>query len=368
MAKIKRIETTLISEELKIPDFGSRSDYLLIKVSDTDNNYGLGYIPEIFRFLKGNGLSEAFISVIKDVISPYLIGQDSDFGEFIWRDLYEKTTRWGRRGIVLAAIGAMDIALWDLKGKILNKPIWRLLGAYRDTIPAYANTAHDLKPNELADKAKEYVNQGFKAIKIRGSLTAVSPEEATQRIEKVREAIGPDIKLMVDLNGTYNLNQAIRILKKWEKYDLFWVEEPLHPDSLDAFRRLKKEISIPIASGEQLGTLEDFKLILDNESVDIIQPDVVYCGGLTEWLNICALAKAYGVPVSPHLNQIVSAHLVASRYNGMWIEYTAQDNPLGKTVNAIFRGPKSILMPTGGEIKLPNKPGFGFELNTAINI
>ncbi len=349
-----------------IPDFGTSSDYLVVKVTDSDDNYGIGYIPEIFRFTGKNNLGEIFNDIVKNLLGPYLVGKDADFIEYIWNDLFEKTTRWGRRGLMLAAIGVLDMALWDLKGKTLRKPVWRLLGAYRDTISTYANTAHDLSPDDLAKKALEYVEMGFNAVKIRGSLTAVPTEIATERIRKVREAIGPDISLMVDLNGTYTFNQALRALKKWEKFDLFWVEEPVHPDDLESYKRLKKEISIPIAAGEQHGTIFDFKQLLESEAIDIVQPDVIYVGGVTEWLKVSNLAKAYGIPVSPHLNQIVSSHLVGSSSNGMWIEYTAQDNPLGKTLNAVFSGPSQILHPLRGKIKLPEAPGFGFEMRDSI--
>lgn len=362
MAKIKEVRTKLINGSLGIPDFGSGSDYLLVKVIDEDDNSGIGYIPEIFRFTGNDSLGRVFDLMIKDVLGPYLKGKDSEFLEDIWQDLFKKTTRWGRRGIVLASIGALDMALWDLMGKTASKPVWRLIGGYRKEVPTYANTAHDLDPKTLASKAAEYVEQGFDAVKIRGSLTAVPPDVATERIRQVREAVGPDVKIMVDLNGTYPLSLATRVLKKWEKYELFWVEEPVHPDSMESFVRLRKEVDIPIATGEQHGTLEDFKRLLDSGAVDIVQPDVIYVGGVTEWLNVCALAKSYGVPVSPHLNELVSAHFVASRSNTLWIEYTAEDNPLGKTLHSIFSGPGSILQAKNGKVEAPEKPGFGFEL------
>jgi len=367
MAKIKEIRTKVVDSELGIPDFGTGSDYLLVKVIDDDGNFGIGYIPEIFKITGDPSLARVFEHMVSSVFAPMIKNKDAEYIEEIWENLFRASTRWGRRGIALASIGAIDMALWDLLGKTAGKPVYRLIGGYRKEVPTYANTAHDLPPAQLAKKAKEYVEKGFSAVKIRGSLTAVSSEVATERIKAVREAIGPDIKLLVDLNGTYKLDQAIRTLKKWEKYDLFWIEEPVHPDSLESFRRLKRAISIPIATGEQHGTMEDFKLLLDSEAVDIVQPDVAYVGGVTEWLNVCAMAKAYGVPVSPHLNQIISAHFVASRYNTMWIEYTASDNPLGKAQFAIFSEPKSIMNAKNGKVTVSEEPGFGYKLTSNVD-
>ncbi len=366
MAKIKSVETKLIGRSFGIPDFGAHNEYLLIKISDIDGNFGLGYIPEIFDITGDESFGKVFEQFVSTVIAPLIIGKDADFIEEIWEELFQKTTRWGRRGFILASIGAVDIALWDLMGKTSGKPFYRLIGGYRKEVPTYANTAHDLSPNELALKAKEYVNMGFDTVKIRGSLTAVSPEIATERIKKVREEVGDNIKILVDLNGTYKLDLAIRTLKRWEKYNLFWVEEPVHPNNIESFKRLKREINIPIATGEQHGTIEDFKLLLESEAVDIIQPDPVYVGGVTEWLNVSAMAKAYGVPVSPHLNQIVSAHLVASRNNTMWIEYTPPDNPLGQVMFYIFEGPSSIMMAKNGKVYVSDDPGFGFKLRKEI--
>lgn len=367
MAKIKAVESKLISASLGIPDFGTGSDYLLVKVSDIDGNFGLGYIPEIFRITGDDSLGKAFEQFVSTVIGPLIVGKDADFIEEIWEDLFQKSTRWGRRGFTLASIGAVDMALWDLMGKTCGKPFYRLIGGYRKEVPTYANTAHDLPPDQLALKAREYVDKGFDSVKIRGSLTAVSTEVATERIRKVREEVGDEIRILVDLNGTYKLDPAIRTLKKWERYDLFWVEEPVHPNSIESFKRLKRETNIPIATGEQHGTVEDFRFLLESEAVDIIQPDVAYVGGVTEWLNVCAMAKAYGVPVSPHLNQIVSAHFVAARHNTMWIEYTPPDNPLGQAMFSIFDGPESIMIAKNGKVHVSDEPGFGFKLRKEIS-
>lgn len=362
MATINSVDVTLVSGEVRIKAFGSGSDYLLVRVGDTDGDFGIGYVPEIFRISGDNSLGQTYMTFVNGVLKPMLLGKDGSFITEIWEDLYNKTTRWGRRGIALSSIGAVDIALWDLMGKKASTPVFKILGGFRNEVPAYVNIMDDLKPEALAAKAQSFVEDGFRALKIRGALSSVSVGEATERIKKVREEIGDNIDILVDLNATYSLEQAIRALKRWERYELYLVEEPLHPDSLMAYKRLKRETSIPLAAGEQHGTVHDFMELILNEAVDIIQPDPVYAGGVTEWRRISSLARTFNVPMSPHLNQFVSTHLAASTPSVLWIEYADPANPLADAMYKMFKGPESIAKPSKGTVKPSSAPGFGFEV------
>lgn len=360
MSRIKSINTKIIEGKGTAHDFGKTMDYVAVRIETDEGTYGSSLAPELFQFNGTSSFAQSIDSIIH-TLGKLVVGKDSDSIENMWEEMYNKTTRWGRRGIVIQGLSAIDVALWDLLGKATDKPIYRLLGGYRDKTPTYANTAYQMPPDELARKAKGFVDEGFTAVKIRGSLTAVTPEEATTRIEKVREAIGPDIKLMVDLNGTYDTALAIKMLKRWEKYDLFWVEEPVPPDDLDGYRKIKKNTAVPIATGEQMFTVRDFRVLIENDLVDIIQPDVYVVGGITEWLRIWALAKTYGIPVSPHLGPIESAHLVAAKPGTLWIEYVPPDNYIRSTMFQILEEPKSILFAKDGFVTPPDKPGFGTE-------
>lgn len=360
--KIREVRVGVFRVGLEIPDFGSANDMVVVKVIGEDGSEGIGYVTDYHHIKEGVYFSDLLAEFIRRIIARFVVGRDTTEYEAIWDELFQRLTRWGRRGFVIHAISGVDIAIWDLLAKEANKPLWRLLGGYRSEVTTYANTAHQLPPKELAAKALEYVKQGFDAVKIRGSLTAVSPEEATERIKAVREAVGPDVKLMVDLNGTYDLNLAMRMCRGWEKYELFWIEEPVHPDNLEGYKRLKRVCGIPIAAGEQHHTIYDFKLLLESEAVDIVQPDVGHVGGITEWLRVWALARAYGIPVSPHLMPIVSAHLVAAKPGTMWIEYTAPDNPLRSAIFDVFDEPKSIMYAKNGKVYVPETPGIGIKL------
>lgn len=183
----------------------------------------------------------------------------------------------------------------------------------------------------------------------------------------VREAIGPDIKLMVDLNGSYSKELAIKMIRRWEKYDPYWIEEPVAPNNFEGYKKIKKSTNVPIAAGEQHFTVYEFKELIEKELVDIIQPDVYYVGGLTEWLNIWSLAKAYNVPISPHLAPVESAHLVAAKPNILWIEYVPPDNYLRTTLFQIVEEPKSVLFAEKGVVKPPETPGIGYKIKKKMN-
>jgi len=362
MTKITKIKTKLVKGNVSAHDFGKSMDYLIVKIDTDENITGIAILPELFQFSQSESLTTVVKPLIENILGNIIIGKDPTSIEAIWEELFIKTTRWGRRGLILQAISTIDVALWDILGKLSNKPIWQLLGGYRKVVPTYANTAYQLSPDELANKAKELVSKGFKAVKIRGTLTAVTPEEATERIKKVREAIGPDIKLMVDLNGSYTTELALKMLQRWERYDLYWVEEPVHPDNLEGYKKIKKSTDIKIAAGEQHFTIYDFKILIENELVDIVQPDVYVVGGVTEWLNVWSLAKAYDVQVSPHLAPVESAHLVAAKPNTMWIEYVPPDNYLRATLFQVLDEPSSILYAKNGVVTVNEMPGFGYKL------
>ena len=358
--KIVDVRAEVFSQSIDLADFGRGRDLILVRILTDENIEGLGYVPGYSHV--PTAFSDLLAKFIERNIKENIVGKDAFSIELIWDSLYKKFTRWGRRGFVLHAISGVDIALWDILGKSSGKPLWQILGGYRKEVPAYANVAYHLPPKELAKKAEEFVKKGFDAVKIRGAATEISFEEATERIKEIRDRLGYDIKLMVDMNGTLSLDKAVQYCKKWERYELFWIEEPLHPDNIDGFKRLKKETSIPIAAGEQHGTVNDFKLLLESESVDFIQPDAAWTGGITEWLRIWALAYSYGVPVSPHAFQIVHTHLVAAKPNTLWIEYFYEDNPLYSLMFQVFEEPKEALYAEAGKLKAPEKPGIGLKL------
>jgi D-arabinonate dehydratase len=280
--------------------------------------------------------------------------------------MYEGIWRLGRRGLGLQCLGAIDSALWDIKGKALGVPVSTLFGGHRERVPTYANAAHQLPPDKLAEKCLEYVRQGHSAVKIRGSATAVSLHEAADRVRLVREAIGPDVRLMVDVNGTWDADTAIRMLKAWEPYDIYWLEEPVHPEDIPGYVAVRKRAGRTlIAGGEQHATMFEFRELIRQGAVDVVQPNVNVTGGITEWLRIHALATALNVPVSPWDLQHIHLHMAAGLPNVQWIEYFTPDRD--ELAGKLFKSP--VMREVRGEDAVyllpPDDAGLGIEIDEA---
>ena len=213
------------------------------------------------------------------------------------------------------------------------------------------------------------MKQGHTALKIRGSATYVSLREATERVKHVREAIGPDVKLMVDVNGTWDVDTAIQQLKRWEPYDVYWLEEPVPPDDIPGYVRVRQRAGRTyIAGGEQHVGVPEFRQLIEQGAVDIVQPNAAITGGITDWLRIHALATLSSVPVSPWNLQMVHIHLAAGLPNVKWIEYFMADNPLLEFQSRLFRGPVLREEATEDGIFLvpPDAPGLGLALDEAV--
>lgn len=302
-----------------------------------------------------------------DLLAPMLIGQDPRETTRLWRKFHEEAIpRRGGDGLMRFAIAAVDFALWDIKAKAAGVPVWKLLGEGRELIPTYANCAHHLPADKLAERAAEDVAAGHKALKIRGTRSFVTPAEATERVRLTREAIGPDIRLMVDVNGSWDVDTAIQQLKAWEKYDVYWLEEPVPPADIPGYRRIRARAGrVNIAGGEQHVGLMEFRQLIDGGAVDIVQPNAALTGGVTDWLTIHAYATARNVPVSPWNLQSVHLHLAAGLANVQWIEYFMPDNALLAFQTQLLTGPvmAEAKRDDGLFLKAPTEPGFGIELD-----
>ena len=306
-------------------------------------------------------------SLLRGNLRNIVLGHDPLLTEKVWRAMYrELAGRQGSRGLFLHAIAAIDFALWDIKARVMNRPLGDLFGDRRERIPTYANAAHTVTPEEAAETASEYVRKGHKAIKVRGTL-GFSPLDVTnKRIEAVREAIGPDVKLMVDVNGSYGADLAIQQLKRWQKLDLYWLEEPVAPEDILGYVKVKHHAGgTYIVGGEQHAGLNEFANLLEREAVDIVQPGSMQVGGLTEWLKVYDMATARGVPVSPWDLQAVHMHVASGLPNVKWIEYFMPDNPMLAFQNNLFSEPRFDEEVTDEGVFLlpPTKPGLGLVLN-----
>ncbi len=309
-----------------------------------------------------------------------LIGRDPMDTGAIWETLYTYTAMSGRRGAVVCALGAIDMALWDIKGKALDLPVYKLLGgAHRDHIVPYAS----LQPNGAtvkeygdslvawAEKVREY---GYRAGKMECTLAGPyrhlglsgTDDQMTEIVAACRQAAGPDFAMMVDVQYRWpDAKGALRTLRQWADLDLFFVETPLPADDLDGYARLSRDAPMRIAAGEWLNTRFEFLDLLDRGQIDVAQPDVGRVGGLTEAVRVCQMAQDRGRLIVPHcwkteIGIAASAHLAAATVNCPFIEYlpaALTDSPLRRELAA------SDLTLKNGVLPLPERPGLGIELN-----
>lgn len=349
------------------PDMKHADGYEVITVEvQTDKGInGIGFLS-LPVFSHGE-IGDVIATLLKRNLRNVVLGENPLHTEQIWKRMYSATWKLGGKGIFRKCIGAIDIALWDIKGKAFNVPVSDLLGAHKSHVKTYANVAQQLPPDELAGKAVEYVERGHTALKIRCGANAVSLEEATERVRAVREAIGPDIKLMVDINGTWDAETAIQQLKKWEQYDLYWLEEPVPPEDTAGYARVKQYAGPTyIAGGEQHEGLNEFRHLIEHNALDIAQPDAATTGGITDWLKIYNYATMHNIPVAPWNLQQIHIHMAVGLSNVQWIEYFTPDR--GFFQNRLFDGPalKEVKKEDGIYFEAPDVIGLGLELNRKV--
>lgn len=298
---------------------------------------------------------------IQELLKSLIIGRDPHQVEDIWDSMYKQSLLHGRRGSVLRAISAIDIALWDVISKNAGLPLYKYLGEYhKNTVPAYASGGYyatNKGPDELAEEMNRYKEMGFTAMKMK--LGRLSPKDDALRVKAAREAIGEESLLFLDANNAYqNSTNAIEAIKLFEAHNPGWIEEPLMPDDIRGHAEVAEVVKTPVATGEIHATRWDFQLLIDYKSASILQPDVGVCGGVTEIQRISSLACKYNIPIAPHWLAEVHAHIVASNPNAIWVEYFTDFDIIN--LGKLF---KNRLEVDAGRIKLPQIPGLGIELD-----
>ena len=262
----------------------------------------------------------------------------------------------GPGGIFTLALSAIDIALWDIKGKALDQPLWKLLGGHRDRVPTYASGAlrRGLTDEQAQRAAWTLVDKGFVEMKTQMALPG-NPTIADEirRVQVVREAIGPDIKLMCDINQRWRPEQAIDIGHRVEDVGLFWLEDVTTHDDYQGLARVTAALKTPIAGGEYVWGIAPFRQMLEARSVDIVMVDILRAGGVTQWMKIAGMSEAFNLPIVSHVMPEILVHLIAACPNGLTVEYMPWMLALYNETPAI----------ENGELILPTKPGLGLEFD-----
>jgi len=331
-------------------------------------------LVEIFTDSGLVGLGNAALSpivtktLIDTYLKPLLIGADPWDVEFVWQQMYRRTLAFGRKGVALTAISAVDIALWDLLGKDAKQPVFRLLGGRtKEKIPVYASRLYAMPIPELRAEAQKYKDEGYKLMKLRfgwGPIDgAAGMQKNVELIRNVREVIGYDIDLMCDAYMGWTLDYAKRMLPLLEPFQLRWLEEAVIPDDTRGYKELKSYGRIPIAGGEHEFTIFGFRELLESNSLDYVQFDTNRVGGISQARKISALAESFQIPVVPHAGQMHNYHVVMASLNSPIAEFFPKvEVEVGNELFwYIFDGEP---VPKDGYINLDDRlPGLGLTVN-----
>jgi len=331
-------------------------------------------LVEIFTDNGLVGLGDAALSplvtkaCIDTYLKPLLIGADPWDIEFLWQQMYRRTMAFGRKGVGMTAISAVDIALWDILGKSAKQPVYRLLGGRtKKRIPVYASRLYSMPLDELRVEAQRYKDEGYKAMKLRFGWGPVDGAEGMQRnielVRAVREVVGDGVDVMADAYMGWTLDYAKRMLPLLEPFNLRWLEEPVIPDDARGYKELKAYGRVPIAGGEHEFTVFGFRDLLEANALDYIQFDTNRVGGISQARKITAMAEAYQVPVIPHAGQMHNYHVVMASLNSPMAEFFPKvDVEVGNELFwYIFDGEP---IPVDGYIDLDeNTPGLGLTVN-----
>src|SRR5260370_21268298 len=298
--KISKVDALAISIPLRaaVSDAVRRithRDHLIVRITTEDGLTGEG-------FTLGYDGSKAMVSMVDAIFLPMLVGASAFDAEHLWAEMYRQSIQAGRRGAALRTISAIDIALWDLRGKAARMPVMHLLGVHSTRLRCYATGGYyrDGQPiDELVREYMGYAEQGFTAAKLKvGKMTA---GEDAAWLGAIRRALGDDVDILLDAKGGwFDSNTAISALRRLEEHRPYWIEEPVRADNLAAMSRIAEALDWPVATGELESTRWAFADLLERKAADILQPDATVAGGVGEWLKVAHMAAAFDVPIAPH--------------------------------------------------------------------
>jgi L-alanine-DL-glutamate epimerase-like enolase superfamily enzyme len=330
---------------------GATRDFVTVRIGTDAGVEGIGY----------TFFGAALIGAVRQAVEALgnlAIGEDPMRTEAIAAKLRAASAGSGPGGILTLALSAIDIALWDIKGKALNLSLWQMIGGARERVPTYASGAlmRHFPLEHLVKAAPRLVEKGFRQMKTQLALPGeTSPGIEENHIRRIRESIGPDIDLMCDINQRWRVEQAIDIGRRIEDVHLFWLEDVTAHDDYPGLARVSDALTTPVAGGEYLYGPVPFRHMMEARSVDIIMIDLMRAGGITGWLKIAGMAEAFNLPVVSHLVPEIHVHLIAAIPNGLTVEYMPWTFGLFEEVP----------QPVKGELVVPKKPGLGLKFDEA---
>ncbi len=330
----------------------SESGSALVRVRTKEGIEGIGWA-------NGHNGAHNVIYEAALALGQHAVGLDVTDTERLWDRMFQPKL-FGRRGLTLRAMSAIDNAMWDAAGKSLNLPLWKMLGGFRQRVPAYIAGGYYMEGKsleDLADEMRTKVAIGAKYVKMK--IGGAPVREDAERVRAVREAVGPDIEIMIDANNAYSPLEALKIARMVEQYEPYWFEEPVHAEDYEGLAQVRAGTSIPIATGENEYSRYGFRDLIASGGADILQADATVMGGITEWRHVASLASAHRIPMAPHGSALLHVHLVAGVSNGLIVESGMPD--LKDRGKGMFL--ESLTLDSDGMMTAPDRPGIGVTLN-----
>jgi L-alanine-DL-glutamate epimerase-like enolase superfamily enzyme len=353
--KISKFEARIVNLPIEQPftqiavDPNAKRAFVALRLWADDGIEGIG----LTSF--GAGLTKTLKSAV-DQLCELIIGEDPLRIEAIHKKIYNAAAPAGPEGIYTLALSAIDIALWDIKGHALGQPVWKLLGGLRDRVPTYASGTmmRTFSDEDVAKAAAKVVELGFNEMKMHLAMPGSgSVKREIERAKLVRDVIGPERKLMADINQRWRPEQAMAIGQQLEQFNLTWLEDVTACLDYQGMAQVTQALTTPVAAGELLWGVTPFRHMIEMRSVDIVMIDILRVGGITNWLKVAAMAEAFNMPVISHLLPEIQAHVVAAAPNGLTLEFMPWSSQIYE----------EIPWPQKGEVLLSDKPGLGLKFS-----
>ncbi|MEZ4830348.1 MAG: mandelate racemase/muconate lactonizing enzyme family protein [Bacteroidia bacterium] len=360
-------------EKQHTSDYGLLTDFdMTLVVVTTDS--GLQGFGESKAAVGSSGVCASIVTCVEKELRPLLVGEDARNISYLWEKMYNGTRDHyalsrgrvfpilGRRGLTVSAMSGIDMALWDIKGKMLGVPVTELLGgACRPSMPAYASGGW-ADVDAIGDQLKGYLAKGFDAVKMRVGVMDQTVARSVARVRAAREAVGPSVKIMADAHGTYSVPEAKKFCRELEDCDLYWFEEPISPDNRVGTAEVRASTTIPIAAGESEYTRFDVREMIEHRAMDVVQPDAAIIGGITEAFRVATLAQTWQIELAPHcwgsaFSFMAGISVAFASPAATIIEFSAGGNPM------MFELVNEKIAAVNGRIAVPKSPGLGVTPN-----
>jgi L-alanine-DL-glutamate epimerase-like enolase superfamily enzyme len=363
--KITDVEAIILSLPEKRERTDGTQDMLLVKVLTDAGIVGYGEVDS--SPLVAKSIIDAPIShTISRGLRHLIVGEDPFEIEYLWHKMYQGSIYHGRRGAAIQAISGIDLALWDIMGKATGLPVYKLLGGgFRRSVRAYASALFGDDLAHTGAKVSSYVDRGFTAVKMGWEPMGQDPKYDVELVRTMRAAAGPGVDILIDAGLCWDAKTAIQMARRFEEFGIYWLEEPLHPDNLEGYRRLSESVDTRIAAGEEESSRASFIDLMDRGKIDVVQIDVTRVGGITEARKIAWLAADRGLPCVNHsfttdLNIAASLHLLASIPNAVMLEFCVEESPLR---SRLALNPIRV---HEGLASVPEAPGLGVEIDERV--